>query len=531
VEEGAVLAGKYLIGPTLGEGGMGVVVAATHLQLDQPVALKFLRPEALRNAEVVARFAREARAAAKIQSQHVVRILDVGTLENGAPFMVMERLEGEDLSRTLARHERLSIADAVDYVLQACEALAEAHALDMVHRDLKPANLFLARRPGGRPLVKVLDFGISKLPTSMDSVSLTRTTGFIGSPPYMSPEQLAASRSVDARSDIWSLGIVLYELLTKRTPFEGQSMPVMIASILHQTPDSPRSRRADIPEALDAAVMKCLQLEPEKRFADVAFLAAAIGPFGSRGSAESVDRISRLLHVRQPPVAQTAVSHADSVASEDSAAAQDPAPRERGAAAPTAGRARTQPKPKVSQARSQFRTQRRAEPRRGMLVALVVVGVIAIAGGIVGTWLTMHGAPQEAGTENSAEGAPAAAQKPALSKPLVREPTPPPTPVAQPAPPKPVSPPPEPSPVPEVVEPVELSRPSPAPAVKPSGAHRPKAPPASEPKTVVAPSVKSPSPAGKGSGSAECARLLERQSLGETLSPAEAAVYKAQCRR
>jgi len=404
----------------------------------------------------------------------------------------------------------------------------------MVHRDLKPANLFLTKRPGGRPLVKVLDFGISKLPTSMDSLSLTRTTGFIGSPPYMSPEQLAASRSVDARSDIWSLGIVLYELLTKRTPFEGQSMPVMIASILHQTPDSPRSRRADIPEALDAAVMRCLQLEPEKRFADVAFLAAALGPFGSRGSAESVDRISRLLHVRPPTAAQTALSHADTLASEAHPSHEEPPARERGAAGPTAGRPRAQTKAKPSQVRSQVRTQRRAEPRRGILVGLVVVGIIAITGGIVGTWLTMHRAPQENGAENSAEssaeGTPAPAPKPsAKAKPVVGEPAP----VAGPAPTTPTPPPAEPSPVPEVVEPVELSRPAPAPpSVKPSASRRPKTPPAPEPKAVVAPSVKPPSSSpGKGTGSAECARLLERQSLGETLSAAETTFYKAQCRR
>src|SRR5512146_2483854 len=204
VREGDVLAGKYRIDKILGAGGMGVVVAAHHLHLDEKVAIKFLLFEALKNAEVVARFAREARAAVKIKSEHVARVSDVGTLENGSPYMVMEYLEGDDLSHLLAARGRFAVGEAIDFVLQACEAIAEAHVLGIVHRDLKPANLFCIRRADGRLSVKVLDFGISKMntvgaggaasSTGGRDQSMTRTSAIMGSPLYMSPEQLQSSK-------------------------------------------------------------------------------------------------------------------------------------------------------------------------------------------------------------------------------------------------------------------------------------------------------------------------------------------------
>src|SRR5438552_2214501 len=208
VPEGTVLQGKYQVGRLLGRGGMGVVVAARHLLLDTDVALKFLLTT---EPGVVERFSREARAAARLQSEHVGRVLDVGALPDGSPFMVMEYLAGEDLSQVLARGP-LSVTDAVDYLLQACEAIAEAHALGIVHRDLKPANLFLAQRAHGRSMVKVLDFGISRGGATASRLTLTGT-GVLGSPQYMSPEQWTEARAVDARSDVWSLGVVLYEMI------------------------------------------------------------------------------------------------------------------------------------------------------------------------------------------------------------------------------------------------------------------------------------------------------------------------------
>src|SRR3954470_13666053 len=211
VQEGEILAGKYRVERVLGVGGMGVVVAATHLQLDERVAIKFLVPDALSSDEAVARFAREARAAVKIKSEHVARVIDVGTLDNGAPYMVMEYLEGGDLSRVLQAQGPLPVEDAVEYVLQACEAIAHAHVLGIVHRDLKPANLFLTKRNDGSQSVKVLDFGISKVLSgnsgaSSSDAAMTRTRAVMGSPLYMSPEQMTSTRDVDGRTDIWALG-------------------------------------------------------------------------------------------------------------------------------------------------------------------------------------------------------------------------------------------------------------------------------------------------------------------------------------
>ena len=233
-QPGDVLAGKYRVERVLGSGGMGVVVAAMHLTLQERVALKFLLPEGAKKEETVTRFLREARAAAKIKSEHVARVSDVGTLESGAPYLVMEYLDGSDLSALLRRDGPLPPRDAVEYVLQACEALAEAHAVGIVHRDLKPANLFLARHAGGAPRIKVLDFGISKLTArdpSMppDDPSMTRTRAWLGSPLYMSPEQMRSARDVDTRTDIWALGVILYELLSGKPPFDGETFPELCA--------------------------------------------------------------------------------------------------------------------------------------------------------------------------------------------------------------------------------------------------------------------------------------------------------------
>ena len=298
VKEGDVLAGKYRIERVLGEGGMGVVVSAMHLQLDERVAIKFLLPGALHNAEAVARFAREARAAVKIKSEHVARVSDVGTLETGAPYMVMEFLQGRDLSNVLAHVGPLSAGDAAEHVLQACEALAEAHALGIVHRDLKPANLFLAARADGSPCVKVLDFGISKLTSASSSgadFGMTKTHAIMGSPLYMSPEQMSSTRDVDARADIWAVGAILYELVTGSVPFLADSMPQLCGMILQEAPVPPRARRADLPEAFERVVLRCLEKDRTKRFQNVAELAVALAPFAPRNGARSAQRISKIL--------------------------------------------------------------------------------------------------------------------------------------------------------------------------------------------------------------------------------------------
>ncbi|MCA9597555.1 MAG: protein kinase, partial [Myxococcales bacterium] len=293
VGPGDVLAGKYRVERVLGAGGMGVVVAATHLELRDKVAVKFLREEALESEEAAARFVREARAAVRIKSEHVARVIDVGRLESGAPYMVMEYLEGHDLSE---RSGVLSIEDAVDYVIQACDAMAEAHAAGIIHRDLKPANLFLTQRSDGAAVVKVLDFGISKMTLpEVSEAGLTRTSTAMGSPLYMSPEQMRSAKDVDLRTDVWALGAILFELLAGATPFTGNSFPELCASILSAPPRPLRELRPEVPEALEAVVARCLAKEATDRYASVADLAAALMPFAPRRSRQLVERARNVL--------------------------------------------------------------------------------------------------------------------------------------------------------------------------------------------------------------------------------------------
>jgi serine/threonine-protein kinase len=295
VREGEILAGKYRVDRVLGVGGMGVVVAAHHLELDDRVAVKFLLPETLGNPDAVARFAREARAAVKIKSEHVARVSDVGRLESGAPYMVMEYLEGSDLSGWLTERGPLPTEQAVEFALQASEAIAEAHSLGIVHRDLKPANLFVIRRPDGGLSIKVLDFGISKMKSLTGSGgegSMTRTSTMLGSPIYMSPEQIQSSKDVDARGDIWALGVILYELIMGEPPFGGAHMAELIYAIISSVPAPMRARRPDVPEGLERVILHCLSKNRAERFASIAELSVALLPFAPPRSLASVERIS-----------------------------------------------------------------------------------------------------------------------------------------------------------------------------------------------------------------------------------------------
>jgi serine/threonine protein kinase len=299
VREGDVLAGKYRVERVLGVGGMGVVVAAHHVQLDSKVALKFLLPAMLGHREAVDRFAREARAAVKITNEHVARVTDVGTLDSGAPYMVMEFLEGGDLADWIRQHGPLPVEQAIDFVLQACIAIADAHTLGIVHRDLKPANLFCVRRSDGQFLIKVLDFGISKmntLGTSSPGGSVTQTSSIMGSPLYMSPEQMQSPKSVDAKTDIWAMGVVLYELLTGRTPFEGETIAEVAVKAATQLPPSIRAQRLDVQPDLEVAIFKCLAKDRNERHANVAELAVSLLSFAPFRARASVDRISGIIH-------------------------------------------------------------------------------------------------------------------------------------------------------------------------------------------------------------------------------------------
>ncbi len=310
VLEGEVLAGKYRIERVLGRGGMGVVVAAQHMQLGQRVALKFLLPEACGNGEAVARFLREARAAVQIQSEHVARVSDVGQLDSGAPYMVMEFLLGSDLGAVLHERGPLPIAEAVDYLLQASEAVAEAHALGIVHRDLKPANLFLTKRRDGSPLIKVLDFGISKATQGDGGLGLTATSAVMGSPYYMSPEQVRSARDVDARSDLWALGVILQELLAGAPPFQADTASALFAAIIADAPVPLSKQRPDVPPALEQVLSRCLEKDRTRRYANIAELARALEPFAPASSATSVERIARVLGVTGHASAVSSPEHA-----------------------------------------------------------------------------------------------------------------------------------------------------------------------------------------------------------------------------
>jgi serine/threonine-protein kinase len=314
VRPGDVLGGKFRVERIVGEGGMGVVVEATHLQLDERVAIKFLRRDAMALPDVVARFDREGRAAVKLKSEHVCRMIDVGTTADGIPFLVMEYLEGKDLAQLLSERGPLEIMDAVEYLIQSCEGVGEAHAKGIVHRDLKPENLFVVDRQGWKS-IKVLDFGISKAAltgrTSAVDMSQNQTSVIMGSPYYMSPEQLRSTKSVDHRADVWSLGVVLFELLTGTTPFdETLEFTELVAEILESPHRRLRQFRADAPAELEAVIDKALAKDRAQRFQNTAELAIALLPFApsrARVTAERTTSISRAAgllvdpNVRLPP--------------------------------------------------------------------------------------------------------------------------------------------------------------------------------------------------------------------------------------
>jgi serine/threonine-protein kinase len=287
VRPGAVLNQKYRIEHPISEGGMGAIYAAHHVQLGMKLAVKVILPSLLESDEAIRRFDREARAAAKIANEHVVRILDVGQLESGAPYMVLEFLEGQNGVAYLEEHAPLSIDNVIDFVVQACAAVAAAHAHGIIHRDLKPSNLIFVPRSEGLPLVKVLDFGLSKFARTdgQDSLTLTKSGWGLGSPAYASPEQWRDSRRSDKRSDIWALGVILYEFLTRTVPFDGENVALMGMNVAGADPTPPRQLRPEISADLERIVLKCLEKNADDRFQDVEALSKALRACHSRHKA------------------------------------------------------------------------------------------------------------------------------------------------------------------------------------------------------------------------------------------------------
>jgi eukaryotic-like serine/threonine-protein kinase len=298
--EGDVIADKYRLEHLVGEGSMGRVFRAHHLLLGHSVAIKFLRAS-IDSDDLRTRFTREARATMALRSDHVVRAFDLGVLPSNIPYMVLEYLEGTDLRSHLETRGALPVEEAVDYVLQVCEALAEAHLNGIVHRDLKPQNLFLTRRPNGTACIKLLDFGVSKFEMrsgSRDELTMSHT--LLGSPVFISPEQIRDSRSVDARADVWSLGVVLYMLVGGGRPFDGEGLGATCAAIMVDPPRPLAARCPAVPPALETIVLRCLEKSRERRTPHVAELARSLLSFASAGGRLSAERVIHLF-ASSPP--------------------------------------------------------------------------------------------------------------------------------------------------------------------------------------------------------------------------------------
>jgi serine/threonine-protein kinase len=293
---GSIIADRYLVEGLLGRGGMGAVVTALERESGRRVAIKLMPPRATKSRAAVERFMREGRAASAVVSDHVVRVLEVGQSEEGAPFIVMEHLEGETLGRLIKRRGALPLAEALDYVLQACVAVAECHAMGIVHRDLKPENLMVLGDAGQSATVKVLDFGVSKSDWLEQAarVRLTGTADVLGTPTHMSPEQVRSSKSVDARTDIWALGVILYELVTGKPPFIADNLPALCASIVSDEPRAPRELTPGLPPPLEAVILRCLEKHPDARPFSVRSLAEQLAPFASGSGEAAVEKIRHI---------------------------------------------------------------------------------------------------------------------------------------------------------------------------------------------------------------------------------------------
>ena len=362
VKPGAMIGDKYRVERELGRGGFGVVVRAVHLTLDQRVAIKVLTEgEGSTDAEFeedAARFRREAKATAALKSEHVVRVLDVDVLDSGYPYIVMEYLEGRTLHDLAYDRTSTDVEILADYIVEVLAALAEAHSVGIVHRDLKPANVFLSKGLGGVVSAKVLDFGVSKM-VGERSQRLTRTGAVVGTVAYMAPEQMLDAKRVDGRADLWSVGLVLFETLTRTHPFGGGSGPKAITAILNDPVPSLSTYRTDLPSGFETVVNRLLEKTPAARFQTAIEAAQSMAPFGTARARAVVEELRRM-------------------------------PGPSGAAAPIApASSRTAPPPSVAPGGgSQRSSQAKAKPKKkGSSVGTLLVAFLAAC--LVGALLAM----------------------------------------------------------------------------------------------------------------------------------------------
>jgi serine/threonine-protein kinase len=396
---GELVAGKYRVERVLGQGGMGVVVVARHLQLGEKVAIKFPLARLAGRDDVLARWVREGRAAMRIRSMHVTRVYDVGVLETGQPYLVMEYLVGRDLAAVLADRGPLPLHEVVEHVLQCTEALAEAHAQGIIHRDLKPSNLFLTRGADGSPVIKVLDFGMAKTSYTGLETPVTGPAAVIGTPHFMAPEQMRADREIDVRADIWALGATLHTLLTGKPPFSGGSLVELHEAAL-LGPPALRTLRPDAPAALEAVLLRAMQVDPAARYLNVGELAEAlaeVAPEHARVSALRVARVLSTMSRDAPPSESSLGPHA----AEDATLSQSPATDSTAKASwlsveSTAGR-----EVRIESASGAARSpQPRA--RRWMLPVAIVIGLAGTLGVVMGGLNKLRTRPRDPSTEQAA---------------------------------------------------------------------------------------------------------------------------------
>ena len=383
VNVGDVILDKYRVESILGHGGMGVVAECIHLKLGERVAIKMLRPDVLSDSDAVERFQREAQAAAKLKSEYVARVTDVGTFSaTQVPYMVMEFLEGNDLDKLISERGFLPVPWAVELMLQAAEALAEAHSINIVHRDVKPSNLFVTWRPDGSALIKVLDFGISKSPTGSE-MQLTQTQSLLGTPAYMSPEQMRSARLVDSRSDVWSLGTVMYEIIEGHRPFEADSFSEMCVKVAVDEP----AAMSKAPPALQQVLLRCLAKIPEQRYSSMAELGRDLIPFAPdpHQATMLVERMLRMLRRSQGGDWELSAGSIQPLRDRSAPFVLQPANTAAGAAVTAVATAeRSQPfiiRPLVATIEQ---SPRPVTSRRGLFVWAAVLVVAAVAGILIG---------------------------------------------------------------------------------------------------------------------------------------------------